>query len=190
MKHKRITMFGLVVLAAVAIGGASAISVSATGGEFIASKSGTDTAKATNTQVFKTGAGKIECASASGTGEVTEGSATTHKEAITYGSCVSSSDYNVSMSAVDFEFNANGSATIEKQVTAKLEGAGCSVIIPAQTVETVSYTNESGKVTAKAKITKIHSHGTGGACGTEEETTGTYSGSIQAELPGGSLEWK
>jgi hypothetical protein len=191
MKHKRITMLGLVMLAVLAIGGASAISVSASGHEFIASTSGTVTGKATDSQVIKTGAGEIECTSASATGQVSEGKATTHKEAVTYGSCVSSTGYTPHMSTVDFEFNANGSAKIENEVTVALEGAGCSVDIPAQSFsQGVSYTNESGKVTATAKITKIHSHGTGGACGKEEETTGTYTGSIQAELPGGSLEWK
>jgi hypothetical protein len=184
-----ITMLGLALLAASAIAGASAISVSASGDEFYASKSGKVTSKSTNEQIFKTAAGTIECASASGTGEVPSGKMTTAKQVVTYSGCFGMGT-GITFSPVHFEFNANGPAKIEKSVSVSPEGVSCEVIIPAQTLETVSYTNSSGKVIATANISKIHSHGTGSPCGTEEETGGSYSGSLKAELEGGTLEWK
>jgi hypothetical protein len=184
-----ITMLGLALLAASAIAGASAVSVSALEHEFIASKTGKIKSKWTSEQVFKTGAGTIECTSATGTGEVTTLKSTTNKEAITYSGCTGFGT-GIKIGTVHFEFYANGSAKIEKSVSVTPEGASCQVIIPAQTLESVSYTNSSGKVVASANIFKIHSFGSGGSCGSEEETGGSYTGSIKAELEGGTLEWK
>jgi hypothetical protein len=189
---KRTSMLGLAVSLAFAVMGASAASVSATEHEFIASKSGKVAAKATNTQTFKTSVGKVECTAASGSGEVKEGVQKTNKEVITYSSC-SGPGGKVTISSASFEFNANGTAKIEKNILVMLEGLGCHITIPgSQTVESISYTSESsGKVLASASIGGIHSFGSGGSCGTTEETSGTYSGDIQAELEGGGkLEWK
>jgi hypothetical protein len=66
----------------------------------------------------------------------------------------------VTISGVKFEFSAEGSARLEKSVTIHPEGAGCEVIIPAQTMNNVAYNNETGgKLLATASITKIHSKG-------------------------------
>lgn len=184
-----ITMLGLALLAASAIAGASAISVSASGHEFYASKTGKIVSKSTTEQVFSTSAGTIECTTASGSGEATAGKSPYNKEVVTYSGCTGFGA-SITFSAVHFELNANGPMKIEKAVTVTPVGSGCSVIIPAQTLESMGYSNSSGKVTAAATVYKIHSHGTGGACGTEEETSGSYSGSIQAELEGGTLEWQ
>jgi hypothetical protein len=186
-----ITMLGLALLTASVIAGASAISVSASGDEFYASRSGKVTSKSTGAQTFSTAAGTIECESASGTGEVTAGKTTTSKQVITYSGCFGL-ETGVTITAVHFEFNANGPAKIEKAVTVSPEGVSCQVIIPAQTVEGMSYSNGSGKVTASASISKIHSHGTGSPCGTEEETGGSYSGSLKSEYESGTgtLEWR
>ena len=71
----------------------------------------------------------------------------------------------------------------------KPEGAGCEVLIEPQTLESLSYSNSSGKVTASATVIKIVSKGTGGDCG-GENTEGSYTGDIQAEVEGGTVEWK
>ncbi|MGD0452466.1 MAG: hypothetical protein ABSB69_02610 [Solirubrobacteraceae bacterium] len=185
---QRITLFGMVLLSAFAIAGVSAISVSASGHEFIVSKTGKTKSKGTNGQIFKTSAGTIECTAVSGTGEMTETKSVTHKEVLTYSEC-SGFGMGIKVTAAHFEFNANGSARLEKTVYVTPEGAGCEVLIEPQTLENVSYTNSSGKVTASAAVSKIHSKGTGGDCG-GENTTGSYSGSIQGEVEGGTVEWK
>ena len=84
---QRITVFWVVLLSAFSIAGVSAVSVSANGHEFIASKTGKTKSKGTNTQTFKTGAGTIECSTVTGTGEMTETKSVTHKEVLTFSGC-------------------------------------------------------------------------------------------------------
>jgi hypothetical protein len=185
---QRITLFWVVLLSAFAIAGVSAVSVSASGHEFIVSKTGKTTSKGTNAQIFKTSAGTIECGSVTGTGEMTETKSVTHKEVLTYSECFGFG-MSIKVTAAHFEYNANGSARLEKTVYVTPEGSGCEVLIEPQTLESIAFTNSSGKVTAAANVTKIHSKGTGGDCGAEN-TTGTYTGSIKAEVEGGTVEWK
>jgi hypothetical protein len=185
---QRITLFWVVLLSAFAIAGVSAVSVSASGHEFIVSKTGKTKSKGTDTQVFKTGAGTIECSTVTGTGEMKEATSVTHKEVLTYSGCIGFG-MSIKVTAAHFEFNANGSAKLEKTVYVSSESAGCEVLIEPQTLESLSFSNLSGKVTASATVTKIHSKGTGGACG-GENTEGSYTGDIQGEVEGGTVEWK
>jgi hypothetical protein len=185
---QRITVFWMVLLSAFLIAGVSAVSVSANGHEFIASKTGKTKSKQANTQILKTSAGTIECTTVSGTGEMSEAKSVTHKEVLTYSNCTGFGT-SIKVSAAHFEFNANGSARLEKTVDVTPEAAGCEVLIEPQTLETLSYTNTSGKLMASASVTKIHTKGTGGLCG-GENTTGTYSGSLEGEIEGGTVEWK
>lgn len=185
---KRITMFGMILLVAGALAGASAVSVSASGHEFVASKTGKTKSKGTAVQLFKTSAGTIECTTVTGSGEITELKSTTHKEVLTFSGCTGFGG-GVKVSAADFEYNANGPAKLEKRVTLAPEGMSCEVLLEPQTVESLGYENSSGKLKSEAAIFKIHSKGTGGACG-GENTEGSYSGTIAAELEGGTLEWK
>jgi hypothetical protein len=185
---QRITVFGLALLAALAIVAVGAGSVSATSHEFIASKLGKTKGKNTNTQTFKTGVGMIECSTASGTGEIKVLASTTHKETITFSGCTGFG-VSVKITAAHFEFNAEGSAKLEKRVTMTPEGLGCEVLIEPQTVTGITYSNGSGKVTAAAAASGIVSKGTSSVCG-GENTEGTYSGDVVGELEGGTIEWK
>jgi hypothetical protein len=182
--------WGAALLLAFTVVGVDAASVGAQSHEFIANKTGKVISKQTDTQIFKTAAGSIECKKASGTGEIKEGSSTTNKEVVTYSGC-SGFGGGIKISAAHFEFSAEGHVKLEQQLIIKPEGTSCEVILEPQTLESVGYTNNTGgKVTTSSSVTKIHSFGTGGVCGGEEETAGSYSGSIQAELEGGTLEWK
>ncbi|HSZ15400.1 MAG TPA: hypothetical protein VK790_15300 [Solirubrobacteraceae bacterium] len=179
----------MVLLSAFAIAGVGAVSVSASGHEFVVSKTGKTKSKGTSVgQVFKTGAGTIECTSVTGTGEMTELKSVTHKEVLTYSNC-SGFGMGIKVTPAHFEFNANGSARLEKTVFVTPEGAGCEVLIEPQTLEAMTYSNSSGKVTAEAAVMNIRSRGTGGSCG-GENTEGSYSGKIQGEVEGGTAEWK
>ncbi len=185
---QRITTFGLALLAALAVAAMGAASVSATGHEFIASKLGKTKGKQTNSQKFKTGLGTIECTTVSGSGEIKELKSATHKETLTYSGCTGFGG-GVSVTPAHLEFNANGSARLEKKVIMTPEGLGCEVLLEPQTVEGIAYSNESGKVKAEANAFGIVSKGTGGMCG-GEDTEGTYAGKVLAELEGGTIEWK
>jgi hypothetical protein len=186
---QRIVMFGMILLAGLAIAGASAVSVSASGDEFVANKLGKTKSKGTsNFQKFKTSAGTIECTEAPGTGEIKALSSTTHKEAVTFGGCTGFGG-KVKISTADFEYEASGPAKLENTVTITLEGASCHIVIEPQSFESLTYNNVSvGKLKSEASISKIKYAGTGGVCGGEGE--GSYTGTIQAELEGGTLEWK
>lgn len=181
-------MCGAVLLAAFTLAGVGAGSVSANGHEFITSTTGKTKSKGLNPQKFKTGAGTIECSTVTGTGEVKETKMVTHKEVLTFSGCIGFGA-NLKVTPAHFEFNANGSARLEKQLVISSESLTCEVLLEPQTLESIAYTNASGKVTAAASVTKIRSIGTGGMCGSEN-TEGSYSGSIQGELEGGTVEWK
>ncbi len=186
---QRITMLGVALLAAFAVVAVNAVSVSASGHEFIASKTGKTKSKQTNAQVFKTGAGTLECSEVSGTGEVKEGKLTEHKEVFTYSGCTAFGT-SAKVTSAHFEFNANGPITLEKKMTITLANGECELVIEPQTVEHASYENESGKLKATAAAFNIASKGTGYNCG-GDNAEGSYSGSVLAELEGGgSLEWK
>jgi hypothetical protein len=185
---KRIVILGVALVASFSLVAVDAISVSASGDEFVSSKTGKVKSKQTNAQKFKTSAGTIECTEVSGSSEITELKSVTHKEVLTFGGCTGFGG-NIAISVADLELNANGSAKLEKRVTIKPENASCSVLIEPQALEGVSYTNASGgKVTVELVMTKIHSKGTGGACG-GENTEGSYSGKISSELESGTIEW-
>jgi hypothetical protein len=186
---KRITMLGLALLAALAAVAVSAVSVSASGHEFVSSKTGKTKGKQLNAQVFKTGAGTLECATVTGAGEAKEGKSTTHKETYTYSNCIAFGGI-AKMSAGHFEFNANGTVKLEKTIIITPTGGECEILIPPQTVEGVNYANEAGKLSAEANAFGIVSKGTGGMCG-GENFEGSYTGMVRAELEGGgTLEWK
>jgi hypothetical protein len=144
--------------------------------------------KQTGLQVFKTGAGNVECTTVSGAGEIKVLKATTHKETLTFSGCTGFGG-GVTVTPAHFEFDANGSAKLEKKVIMTPEGLGCEVLIDPQTIEGIAYANESGKITAEATVSKIVSKGTGGICGAEN-TAGSYTGNISAELESGTVEWK
>jgi hypothetical protein len=187
---RRIVILGVAMLAAFAVVAVDAISVSASGDEFVSSKAGKIKSKG-GAEKFKTSAGTIECSEVTGSSEVGSGElkSVTHKEVLTFVNCKGFGD-PVTISAAHLELNANGSAKLEKKVALKPEGAGCEVLIEAQTLEGFGYSNAAGgKVDVEPAVTGIHSKGTGGSCG-GENNEGSYTGTIVSELEGGTVEWK
>jgi hypothetical protein len=185
---QRIMIFGMSLLSALVIAGASAVSVSASGHEFVASKLGKTKSKSTEVPVFATSAGAVECNEVNGTGEVTALKSEKHKEVLTFTGCIGFGG-TVKISTAEFEYNANGPMKLENKVTITPTGLSCHVVIEPQTVESLYYEDDSGKLTSEANVFKIHSKGTGGDCG-GENTNGSLTTTIVAELEGGTLEWK
>lgn len=183
---RRIVILGVALTAVFAVVAVDAISVSASGDEFISSKAGKIKSKG-GTQKFKTSAGTIECTEVTGSSEVTssELKAVTHKEVLTFGGCTGFGD-PITISSAHLELNANGSAKLERVILTP-EGSGCEVLIEPQTLESFGYSNAGGKVTVEPRVSKIHSRGTGGVCG-GENTEGSYGGTILSELEGGTVE--
>jgi hypothetical protein len=185
---RRIMVLGLASVAAFAMVAVGAVSVSATGHEFVASKTGKTKSKASGAQLFKTGAGTLECSGATGTGEVKELKSATHKETVTYTGC-SAFGSSVTITAAHYEFSANGSVRLEKTITLTPVGSECEILVEPQILEKVGYSNSGGKITASTSLVKIKSIGTGGLCGTEN-TEGTFSGSTVGEVEGGTIKWE
>src|ERR1700733_1597468 len=186
----RIGILGVALVASFSLVAVDAISVSASGDEFVASKTGKIKSKG-GPQKFKTSAGTIECTEVTGSSEILAGElqSVTHKEVLTFINCKGFGD-PVTITSAHLELNANGSAKLEKKVTVKPEGAGCEVLIEAQTLTGFGYSNATGgKADAKPAAPAIHSKGTGGVCG-GTNTEGSYSGTIVSELEGGTVEWK
>jgi hypothetical protein len=185
---QRIKIIGLTMLATVAIVCVGAVSVSASGSEFVASKKGKVKDKQTETQVFNTSGGAIECAEVSGSGEVKETTFVTIKETINYKAC-SGFGNAVKISTANLEFNANGTAKIEKNIIVKVEGSsGCEAVIEPQTLEKIVYSNTpTNDITATAKVKVIKVKGSSNAC---EVGEASYTGGIASELENGTLEWK
>jgi hypothetical protein len=186
---KRIMILGVALLAIFGVVAVDAVSVSASGDEFVASKTGKTKSKETNAQIFKTSAGTLECAEVSGAGEFKAGSSSSHKEVFTYSGCTAFGT-RATMTPADFEFFAAGSVKLENTVEISVGGGECEIVLEPQTVEKATYTNKSGgKLEAEANALKIHSKGTGSGCG-GSSTSGSYTGSILGELEGGTIEWK
>lgn len=188
MKRKRIMVLAMVLLGAAAIAGASAISVSAQSHEFIASKTGKTKSKGVGgTQVIRFGNQAVECTEASGTGEITSGSSTTHKEDITFGGCIGFGG-DVSITTADFDFNADGQAKLENRIVITVTGEECEIIAEPQTDESLTYATSGSKLKSEANIKGIALKGSGGECGGNSEAK--YAGTMEAELEGGTLSWK
>jgi hypothetical protein len=187
MKH--IMILGVALLTIFGVVAVDAVSVSASGDEFYASKAGKTKSKETDAQVFKTSGGTLECSEVTGTGSIGAGTSAAHKEVFTYSGC-GVSGTAVKISQADFEFAAAGSIKLENTVTIVPTNKECELVLEPQTVGSAAYENKSGgKVEAEAEAVKIHSKGTGGNCG-GTSTTGSYNGSILGELEGGTIEWK
>jgi hypothetical protein len=186
---KRIIVLGVALLATFGVVAVNAVSVSASGDEFVASKTGKTKSKQIDSQVFKTSAGTLECAKVTGSGEIKEGKSAAHKEVFTYSACRAFGS-SATMSTADFEFSASGPVKLENTIEIVIGGGECEILIEPQTVEKAAYANKTGgKIEAEANALKIHSRGTGGDCG-GSNTEGSYNGAMTAELEGGTLEWK
>jgi hypothetical protein len=187
---QRITMLGMALLAALALIATDTVSVSASGHEFIASKSGKTKSKSTNAQVFKTSAGALECAEVTGAGEIEKGSLMAHKETYTYSGCYAFGEV-ATVTPADFEFNANGPVKLENTVEVTVNNGECEILLEPQTVEKASYENKpGGKLEAIANAVKVTSKGTGHLCGSGINKEGSYKGIVLGELEGGTIEWK
>jgi len=186
---KRIVILGAALLTIFGVVAVDAVSVSASGDEFHASKAGKTKSKGTDVQVFRTSAGSVECSEVTGTGTIAAGSSSSHKEVFTYSGCTAFGT-TVKISSADFEFFASGAIKLENTVTVVPSTKECELVLEPQTVDGATYENRSGgKIEAEAEAEKVHSKGTGGNCG-GTSTTGSYGGSDLGELEGGTIEWK
>jgi hypothetical protein len=178
-------LLGIIPLSMLAPGSASAH-------EFVASKAGATTGKHTTVQKFETNAGMFECKKEKSEGSVVAGSQKTTIVKVQFTECAAFG-FGVVASIAEFEFNAEGTATIKKLVTMEVPLGECELTFPTtgnSGLKTVTYKNlTGGKLEIKALLKGMTYGATGGVCG-EPGANGAFNGNSEVELPSGTLEWK
>jgi len=160
--------------------------------EFVASKAGTTNGKQTTVQKFQTSAGVFECLKDTTEGSVVAGSQKTAIVKVQFLECTAFG-FGVKASVAEFEFDAEGTATIKKLVTMEVPLAECEITLPVagnNNLKAVTYKNlAGGKLEIKSVFKGMTYGATGGSCG-EPGTNGAFNGGSEVELPKGTLEWK
>lgn len=193
----RVAAFAALTLGAVA---ASAPGLAYAGNEFIGTKeNGMITGKGLTNQVFVTSAGNVTCLKTTVMGffkgikaKENEYTAKAHVEMLTYAECTGFGE-NVTVSPSEREYNAAGSVKLLNTVTIETMAKTCHVTIaPAgnEKLEAVSYANLALKIEHKDALKNISYEPSGGVCGAKKaEVNGEYTGSSEAALAEGILEW-
>jgi hypothetical protein len=155
--------------------------------EFVASKLGTITT--TNESIFQSFHADFdfECAKVTGEAKITALKSETLKETIKYTECIGPG-VPVELSPAYYEFNANGTAKLEKPLMFNMETLGCEEWYEKQTLKGLSYKNTTKGLLFDAQSLEISGYGTGGTCGGFFK--GDYYGGFYTKLTGGTLEWK
>ena len=183
-KMLMVTCVAALPLAAVAPGASAA--------PFTASATGELKGTQTTEQVFTVGgANVVKCKKASTTGKIVSVATGEQHVTVTYSECSATffgfPAGTVDISPATYNFTANGEVHVVEPISIKATGLGCETIVGKQTLKSVSYTNEAGKIKITSNVTGIVSTSPNG-CPTG--TTGTYSGSNLTErVGGGTLSW-
>lgn len=162
--------------------------------EFTISKSGGSLLLTSNkNQVFRTGNGEMVCETMTVEGAPTAESFENLHATVQYSKCVVSGFIEPQFSAFYYDFNANGSVTIERE-PATLKFSTCTITFPTQTDEKVKYvTKAGGGLEIVPEVTDLESSGKGFACEYDElapYNKGAYSGTWIVMIPETTLSWK
>jgi hypothetical protein len=190
MKH--IKIFGVAMVATVALG-AVAVSSASAGLLFIGEPVGAlILGHALTNQVFKTAAGKeVVCTEATTHGKIAELRSLFQLVTVNYGGCKAFGQ-KTTITPAQYLFSADGLVLIENTVTITVEelGFNCKVKVAPQDLQKVSYKNVgTTKLEEVSEVTGITSTTTGGFCGSESKV-GTYSGNSEllVDATGGSVQ--
>ena len=204
---RSIKMVGLAVVAVLAFSAMAAASASAE--KFIASAAGLKfTGKSNGTQIFtdKSGATPIECTEVKPEGTNAAVETTEEKVNTNYSSC-KASIASATISTAFYTFLTNGSSMgvngvsiLTTPITITVAALKCKIVVAAGqtfagTGEIAYSNNTASTIEVKSKVTGIASEVTeagSSLCGKagEKNTTGTYTGSGELGLQGGTLQIK
>jgi hypothetical protein len=143
---------------------------------------GTVQLKGANTQVFESGGAKVECTKTEGSGPVQLLKTETISEAVEYSGCKAFGE-PATVSQAKYLFKANGTTSLENEVTIKAAGPKCEFKIPVagnENLGTITYSNIQTGIEAKASVTGITSTGGGAGplCVKGTNKTSKYSGVV------------
>lgn len=193
-----IKMFGLAIVAVLALGAVTATAASAE--EFIASKTGKLKGHALTTQKFKTGGGAtVNCTEASSSGEVKELKSLTQEITVIYSKCTIAGTIVAEVSLADYLFMVSPTfVKVLNIITINVPSVGCHITVEPtgnEDLTAVTYKNNSGKIIEETAVTKITSTSSAKTVAEEEvcgksSIEGTYTGNNEIELEGGTIEVK
>jgi len=190
----RIRIIGLAIVAVFAF--SVVASASASAHTFKATAAPTKvTGVQTNNQVFVAKTGKeVICKNAAASGEAKEPSEEITAQTVNYTECTAFGQ-PTKISTAHYKVSAAGTVEIVEPIVITVEGlgGGCTVTVSGkQTLGTLTFANEGGKILETSNVTGIHSKPSGGFCGsaTEEFTEGTYTGSIRETAEKGEISWE
>ena len=183
---KRVIIMALAALLALA-----AFSAAASAHEF-KGKGGTLKIVSSGVQKFSVSGGTTECTkieSASGT--AVNGTSKTQIVKVKYTGCTVFGTAST-VSEAEYEFNAEGSVAVKKDITINVPVVGCSILVlPTSNTDltSVAFSNTGKNLKESSSVKGITYETTGGFCGASG-TNGTYSGEGVIEASGGTIEWK
>jgi hypothetical protein len=182
-------MFMVTCVAALAL---AAVAAGASASTFTASATGELTGVQTSNQVFTVGgANKVTCKKAHTTGKIVSVESTEQHVTVNYSECSATffgfPAGTVDISPATYNFTANGEVHVLEPISIKATGLGCETIVGKQTLKSVTYGNEAGKLLITSGVTGIVSTSPNGC---PSGTAGTYTGSNLSErVGGGSISW-
>ena len=186
---QRIKLVGLALVAVCAIGVTSVASAGAS--NFLASATGALTGKALQNQKFVFKAGEVVCTTIAVSGTVKTTKSETQVATVNYSGC-KAFGLSASISAAEYEFNANGMVKLLSNFT--ITATLCLVRVLGasnQLLATVKYLDTMGAgMRLDFEVKGITSQGEGTGCGYASESNGTYTGNFDVGLKaGGTLSW-
>jgi hypothetical protein len=185
---RNVRQLGLMLVAICAM--SIMFSASAGASEFLSSEeNGRLTAKALETQTFNTEEGNVECTGLSLLNGTAQKLSVQLHVTLDYKTCKAFGT-SATVSPALYLFLANGKVHIQSQITVTGLG-GCLVLVPAQTVGTVTYTNVGNEINLTPNVTGIHYTAHSKCLVPGTFTTGTYVGKSLVALASGAgfVKW-
>ena len=154
--------------------------------EFLASAAGLAlTGKATETQVFKTKFGNVECTALTVSGTTGATRSLDQHVTVVYSKCKAFGLAAVITPAL-YLFLSLHFVHVQKPIT--ITATGCVLTVKPQTVGTVAFTTVGSELLITPSVTGIAYEGTGSACSGSAKD-GTYAGTSLVSAIGGSIGW-
>lgn len=188
---QRVKALGVALVAMLALSGVAVSSASAS--LFLAHPTGKITGRGTNTHVFTTNGGKVECETVAVSGTAPVLKSLHHSVNVKYTNCSAFGFIGAEISEAKYLFSADLKVSVSNTITITVKAFPvCSVTVTPtgnQNLDGVHYANKGSDIKVDALARKITYTTTGGFCG-EGGSNGVYVGeAIVAQESGGVLRW-
>ena len=172
------------VLAVLAFALSATVAASASAAAFTYSATGSLSGKALETQVFTTAAGQLKCNVAETSGTISSTDFSQQHYTVNYKNCTAFGFASVHVSPATYQFTANGTLHVKNTITINVTFGGCHQTVGPQTVGSLNYANNGGKLKVTFNLSGITYTTTGGLCGASG-SNGTFTGANEIERVGG-----